>query len=256
MAQIEVCGVSHRYFTMKEETEALRDVNLRVEAGEFVSLVGPSGCGKSTLLSLIAGMIQPTRGEVRLFGEPLRGPSRRVGYMLQHDSLFEWRDVLRNVLIGAEVRGLDRKRSERRALELLDRYGLAEFAWHTPRQLSGGMRQRVALIRTLVLEPEILLLDEPFSALDYQTRLSLGDEVARILRDQGKTVVLVTHDISEAITMADRVMVMSRRPATITADYPIRYAAGRLDPTAARREPEFAQYFNRVWEELKDHVRV
>lgn len=256
MAQIEVRGVSHRYFTMKEETEALRNVNLQVETGEFVSIVGPSGCGKSTLLSLLAGMIRPTQGEVRLFGELLTGPSRRVGYMLQNDSLFEWRDVLHNVLIGAEVRGLDREPARRRALELLERYGLGGFVGHAPKQLSGGMRQRVALIRTLLLDPDILLLDEPFSALDYQTRLSLGDEVAGILRDQGKTVVLVTHDIAEAITMADRVVVMSRRPATITAEHPVRYAAGRLPPTALRKEPEFSRYFNRVWEELKDHVWV
>ncbi|MBX6396522.1 MAG: ABC transporter ATP-binding protein, partial [Alicyclobacillaceae bacterium] len=245
MAQIEVCGVSHRYFTLKEETEALRDVNLSVEAGEFVSLVGPSGCGKSTLLSLMAGLLRPTEGEVRLFGERLQGPSRRVGYMLQHDHLLEWRDVLHNVLLGAEVRGMDLKRAKDRALELLERYGLAGFVRHTPKQLSGGMRQRVALIRTLVLEPEILLLDEPFSALDYQTRLSLGDEMARILRDQKKTVVLVTHDISEAITMADRVVVMSRRPATITGDYRIVFAAGRPLPTAPRRAPEYWADLNR-----------
>ncbi|MDI3328699.1 MAG: ABC transporter ATP-binding protein [Alicyclobacillaceae bacterium] len=256
MAQIELRRVSHRYFTWKEETETLRDVDVSVEAGEFVAVVGPSGCGKSTFLSLIAGLIRPTAGEVLLFGEPLRGPSRRVGYMLQHDHLFEWRDVLQNVLLGAEVRRLDLRRARRRALDLLERYGLSNFVRHTPGQLSGGMRQRVALIRTLVLEPDVLLLDEPFSALDYQTRLFLGDEVSRILREQGKTVVLVTHDLSEAISMADRILVMSRRPGTVTADRRIVFSAGRPVPTEARRQPEFQEYFNRIWEELREHVRV
>lgn len=256
MDQIQLRNVSLRYFSLKEETEALRHVNLSVREGEFISIVGPSGCGKSTLLSLISGLIKPTEGEVYLFGEPVREPSKRVGYMLQHDHLFEWRNVLNNLLVGAEIRGMDRKEAMERALDLLNRYGLGEFANHSPKQLSGGMRQRVALIRTLVVQPDILLLDEPFSALDYQTRLTLADEISNILRDQGKTAILVTHDISEAISMADRVIVMSRRPSTIKADHRITFAGGRPSPFFTRQTPEYNEYFNTIWKELEEHVHA
>lgn len=256
MAQIELRDVSLHYFTPKQETEALRHINLSIEEGEFISIVGPSGCGKSTLLSLISGMLMPTEGEVRLFGKPLREPSKRIGYMLQHDHLFEWRDVLSNVLVGAEIRGMDRRKATERAMDLLHRYGLGEFARHSPKQLSGGMRQRVALIRTLVVQPEILLLDEPFSALDYQTRLTLADEISTILRDQGKTAILVTHDISEAISMADRVIVMSRRPSTIKSDYRIQFSGGRPSPFYTRESPEYNDYFNAIWRELEENVRA
>ncbi|MCL6547456.1 MAG: ABC transporter ATP-binding protein [Alicyclobacillus sp.] len=253
---IELRNVSLRYFTRKEETEAIRKINLKVEEGQFVSVVGPSGCGKSTLLSLISGMLRPTEGEVLLFGEPVTEPSRRVGYMMQQDHLFEWRDVLQNVLVGAEVRGMDRREATDIALTLLRRYGLEEFAHQNPKRLSGGMRQRVALIRTLVLRPDIVLLDEPFSALDFQTRLVLADEVSRILREQGKTVVLVTHDISEAISMADRVVVLTNRPSTIKSEYEIRFRGGRPTPLAARDAPEYNEYFHAIWEDLEHYVQV
>jgi len=219
--QIELVDVGYRYFAPHRETEAIRDVSMSVRAGEFVGIVGPSGCGKSTLLSLVSGMLKPTRGRVLIDGQPVAGASPKVGYMLQHDHLFEWRDVQSNLLVGAEIRRMDRKRALRKASELMERYGLGGFARHSPSQLSGGMRQRVALIRTLVAEPDILLLDEPFSALDFQTRLMLADEVHRIIREQGKTAVLVTHDIPEAISMADRVMVMSKRPSTISSVHDI-----------------------------------
>jgi NitT/TauT family transport system ATP-binding protein len=255
MAQIELRNVSLSYFTLKEETEALRKINISIEEGEFISIVGPSGCGKSTLLSLISGMMMPTEGEVRLFGECLKESSKRVGYMLQHDHLFEWRDVLNNLLVGAEIRRLNRKESTEKALYLLERYGLAGFARHGPKQLSGGMRQRVALIRTLVTEPDILLLDEPFSALDYQTRLTLADEISKIIRDQGKTAILVTHDISEAISMADRVFVMSKRPSTVNTIYQIKFSGKhRPSPLHAREAPEYNHYFNMIWKELEEHV--
>jgi NitT/TauT family transport system ATP-binding protein len=256
VSQIDLHDVSLHYFTKREETEALRRVNLSIAEGEFVSIVGPSGCGKSTLLSLISGMIKPTVGEVLLDGERVIEPSKRVGYMLQHDYLFEWRDVLHNIMVGAEIRGLKRPEARARALNLLERYGLAEFSAYNPKQLSGGMRQRVALIRTLVVEPDILLLDEPFSALDYQTRLTLSDEISRILREQRKTVVLVTHDISEAIAMADRVLVMSQRPSTIKSDHVIRFAGGRPSPFQTRQRPEYNDYFNTIWGELEENVRV
>ncbi|MBW5448712.1 ATP-binding cassette domain-containing protein [Cohnella sp. CFH 77786] len=257
MAQIELNGVGLSYFTLKQETEALRDVRMTVEAGEFISIVGPSGCGKSTLLSLISGMMKPTRGTVAIDGTEVSGTSPKVGYMLQHDHLFEWRDVLSNLLVGAEVRKMDLRKARQRARELMGRYGLGDFAHHNPTQLSGGMRQRVALIRTLVTEPDILLLDEPFSALDYQTRLLLQDEIYRIIKDQGKTAILVTHDISEAISMADRVLVMSRRPGTISAVYPVRLGEGKgLTPWQKREAAGYHAYFNAIWRELGGHVHT
>jgi len=255
MPQIELRNVSLSYFTLKSETEALRDVHLSVENGEFISIVGPSGCGKSTLLSLISGMIQPIKGDVLLFNLPLKEASKRVGYMLQHDFLFEWRDILSNVMVGAEIRRMDLKLAKEKALSLLDRYGLGGFAHHNPNQLSGGMRQRVALIRTLMTDPDILLLDEPFSALDFQTRLNLQDDISSIIRDQGKTAILVTHDISEAVAMANRVCVMSRRPSTITTIHNIHFSAEqRPSPLDARKQPEYTQYFNRIWKELEGNV--
>ncbi|MBB6675336.1 ABC transporter ATP-binding protein [Cohnella nanjingensis] len=255
MAQIEMQDVSLSYFTPKQETEALRGIRLSIENGEFISIVGPSGCGKSTLLSLISGMLKPTSGKILIDGREVSGTSPKVGYMLQHDHLFEWRDVLSNLLVGAEIRRMDRKKAERKALELLERYGLGGFARHNPSQLSGGMRQRVALIRTLVTEPDILLLDEPFSALDYQTRLTLADEVHGIIKDQGKTAVLVTHDISEAITMADRVMVMSQRPSAISAVYDIRFEEGdSLSAWTKRESASYNSYFSTIWKELQAHA--
>ncbi|MDF2650916.1 MAG: transporter ATP-binding protein [Paenibacillus sp.] len=255
MAQIELDGVCLSYFTLKQETEAIRDIHMSVEAGEFISIVGPSGCGKSTVLSLISGMYKPTKGKVLINGELVSTTSPKVGYMLQHDHLFEWRDILSNLTVGAEIRKMDRKKAEKKALELMERYGLGGFAHHSPTQLSGGMRQRVALIRTLVTDPDILLLDEPFSALDYQTRLTLADEVFNIIKDQGKTAILVTHDISEAISMADRVMVMSKRPSTISTVYNIQLDEGKnLSPWRKREAGKYNQYFNDIWKELESHV--
>jgi NitT/TauT family transport system ATP-binding protein len=256
MTQIALRNLSLHYFTPKEETEALRNVNVSIQEGEFISIVGPSGCGKSTLLSLISGMIQPTAGDVLLWGEKVTKPSQRVGYMLQTDQLFEWRNILQNVMVGAEIRGMDLKKAEEHALDLLHRYGLGDFVYHNPKQLSGGMRQRVALIRTLVTQPDIFLLDEPFSALDYQTRLKLTDEISTILREQGKTVILVTHDISEAISMADRVLVMSRRPSTIQSDHRILFKGGRPSPFETRQASEYQEYFDKIWKELAEHVHT
>jgi NitT/TauT family transport system ATP-binding protein len=251
--QIEFKNVCLSYFTAKQETEVLQNINLSIQAGEFISIVGPSGCGKSTLLSLISGMLKPTKGDVFIEGQAGNGVSPKVGYMLQHDHLFEWRDLLNNLLVGAEVRRMNRKIAEKKAIELLERYGLAGFAHHNPGQLSGGMRQRVALIRTLVTNPDILLLDEPFSSLDFQTRLTLADEVFNIIKDQGKTAVLVTHDIPEAISMGDRVMVMSKRPSTISSIYNIQLE-GEMTPMQKRSTGAFNLYFNDIWKELESHV--
>ncbi|MCR8635585.1 ABC transporter ATP-binding protein [Paenibacillus radicis (ex Xue et al. 2023)] len=255
MAQIQLEDVCLSYFTLKQETEAIRDINMSIEAGEFISIVGPSGCGKSTMLSLISGMYKPTKGKVMINGQVVSGTSPKVGYMLQHDHLFEWRDILSNLMVGAEIRRMDLGKAERKAMELMERYGLGGFAHHSPAQLSGGMRQRVALIRTLVTEPDILLLDEPFSALDYQTRITLADEIFKIIKDQGKTAVLVTHDISEAISMGDRVMVMSKRPSTISSIYNIELGEGKeLSPWKKREASRYNDYFNQIWRELEGHV--
>jgi NitT/TauT family transport system ATP-binding protein len=255
MAQIELKDVCLSYFTLKQETEAIRDIQMAIEPGEFISIVGPSGCGKSTMLSLISGMHKPTKGRVLIDGQEVAGTSPKVGYMLQHDHLFEWRDILSNLMVGAEIRKMDLKKAAQKAAELMERYGLGGFAHHSPAQLSGGMRQRVALIRTLVTEPDILLLDEPFSALDYQTRLTLADEIHKIIKDQGKTAILVTHDISEAISMADRVMVMSKRPSTISTVYHIQLDEGSdLSPWKKREARRYKEYFNNIWRELEAHV--
>ena len=255
--KVELRGVALRYFGLEGETEALRDISFSVAPGEFVSIIGQSGCGKSTLLSLISGILQPTDGAVLVDGSPVTGPTPKVGYMLQQDYLFEWRTILDNAVLGAEIQGADMVKARDRAAQLLTRYGLGQFLNHLPRQLSGGMRQRVALARTLCTEPDVVLLDEPFSALDSQTRIALADEITGILRREGKTAILVTHDIGEAVSMAERVIVLSRRPGQVKSQHAIRFATPdgvRPAPFAARNAPEFNGYFNALWKELEVHV--
>ena len=255
--KVELRGVGLRYFGLDGETEALKDISLQIAPGEFTAIIGPSGCGKSTLLSLIAGIVEPTEGSVLVDGAAVSGPSRKVGYMLQQDYLFEWRSILDNTLLGAEIQGADMRQARERATALLTRYGLGQFLHHLPRQLSGGMRQRVALARTLCTDPDVILLDEPFSALDSQTRLALADEVVEILRRERKTAILVTHDIGEAVSMTERVIVMSRRPGRVRSEHAIRFASPdghRPAPFAARNAPEFNGYFNTLWKELEVHV--
>ncbi len=255
--KVELRNVNLRYFGLDGEIEALEDITLSVAPGEFVAVIGQSGCGKSTLLSLISGLLEPTDGIVLVDGKPVTGPSRTVGYMLQQDYLFEWRTILDNAVLGAEIQGADMRKARERATQLLTRYGLGQFLHSLPRQLSGGMRQRVALARTLTTGPDIVLLDEPFSALDSQTRIALADEVTDILRRERKTAILVTHDIGEAVSMAERVVVLSRRPGRVKSDHPIRFdSAGpvRPAPLAARNAPEFNFYFNTLWQELEVHV--
>ena len=206
---LELKNINYSYHTPEGETPALSGISFALAPGEFAAVVGPSGCGKSTLLSLIAGLMTPDSGEITLNGKPLTENSSNIGYMLQHDHLFEWRTVYRNILLGAEINRTLNAETKKRASELLEQYGLKQFARSKPSQLSGGMRQRAALIRTLLLEPELLLLDEPFSALDYQTRLTVSDDIGQIIRRSGKTALLVTHDLSEAVSLADRVIVLS-----------------------------------------------
>jgi NitT/TauT family transport system ATP-binding protein len=257
MAKVELRDVGLRYFGAEGETEALKGISLSIAPGEFVAIIGQSGCGKSTLLSLISGILMPTQGRVLIDGAPIAGPSRKVGYMLQQDYLFEWRTILENAVLGAEIQGLDMAKARARATQLLTRYGPGQFLNHRPRQLSGGMRQRVALARTLCTEPDIVLLDEPFAALDSQTRLALADEITVILRREKKTAILVTHDIGEAVSMAERVIVLSRRPGRVKSDHAIAFATSdgvRPNPLAARNAPEFNGYFNALWQELEVHV--
>jgi NitT/TauT family transport system ATP-binding protein len=241
-----------------QEVVAFRDISFALHAGEILAIVGPSGCGKSTLFNVIAGLLPPTAGSVQVGGKPVDGARGQVGYMLQKDLLLPWRSVLGNVMLGLEVRGDEPKAARERALALIGRYGLAGFESARPRALSGGMRQRVALMRTLALDPQAILLDEPFSALDFQTRLVLQGEVKRIIREQNKAAILVTHDIGEAIAMADRVLVLTRRPGTIKSVHTIQLgeAAHSNDPGALRRSAEFNAHFDTLWQELDAHVEA
>lgn len=250
--------ISHSYHTDKGETPALDDISFSVKKGIFLAIVGPSGCGKSTLLSLIAGLMIPESGEILIHGKPLSENKGKIGYMLQRDELLEWRSIFRNVLLGPEICGTLNSETKSYARKLLEIYGLQQFEHAKPSELSGGMRQRVALIRTLVLNPEILLLDEPFSALDYQTRLNVSDDIGQIIRREGKTAILVTHDLSEAISLADTILVLSPRPASIrqVVSLSFRYPEGISDtPLNRRNAPEFKTYFNLIWKELNEHEK-
>lgn len=247
---LELKNINYSYHTLDGETKALSDISFALTSGEFTAVVGPSGCGKSTLLSLIAGLMKPESGEIFLNGEPLTENSSKIGYMLQHDHLFEWRTVYRNVILGLEIRGALTAESKKKAESLLEQYDLLPFAHARPSELSGGMRQRAALIRTLILEPELLLLDEPFSALDYQTRLTVSDDIGQIIRRSGKTALLVTHDLSEAVSISDRVIILSERPASIARIVPIAFALEKDTPLNRRNAPEFKNYFNEIWKEL------
>lgn len=238
------------YQSPEDEVEALRDVSFDVAEGEFVSIVGPSGCGKSTLLGAVAGLETPDSGEIQVCGETIRGTvSPHIGFMPQRDQLFPWRTIRDNVMLGLQVRRDKDPTHYAHVQTLLQRYGLWDFAGMRPDQLSGGMRQRCALIRTLATQPEILLLDEPFSALDYQTRLAVSGDIWRIIRQESKTAMLVTHDIAEAVSMSDRVVVLSRRPAVVKAVFDM--GELRVLPPMTRREsPAFSGYFDRIWKEL------
>lgn len=250
MEVLRVESVSVKYQAVNGEVEALRSISFDVKQGEIVSIVGPSGCGKSTLLSALAGIIRPTSGLVLVKGEPVTGISQHIGYMLQKDNLLEWRTIFGNVLLGLEIRKDKTDENVARAVELLKAYGLYEFRYKYPHQLSGGMRQRAALIRTLATSPDILLLDEAFSALDYQTRITVTDDVYRILKKENVTTLMVTHDIPESISMGDRVLILSSRPATVKEQLMINFGEGR-SPLLCRGDSRFSEYFDHIWKELK-----
>ena len=234
--KLDVNGVSFSYHTLEGETLALSDISFSLSPGEFAAVVGPSGCGKSTLLSLLCGLSKPDTGQILLDGHPLRQSPSDTGYMLQKDHLFPWRDILSNVSLGLEIQNRLTPKTTARLKEMLSAYGLEGFEHARPSELSGGMRQRAALIRTLALEPDLLLLDEPFSA---------------ILRSTKKTAVLVTHDLSEAISIADRIIILTPRPGRIKKILPIHFPADCATPLKRRNCPEFSGYFNAVWKELK-----
>lgn len=251
---LEVRDISLSYHTISGETAALSHISFDLMPGEFLAVVGPSGCGKSTLLNLICGLFRAESGEILMDGEPVSSGNARIGYMLQKDHLLEWRSIYKNVILGLEIRR--ELTPEKLALieEMLTTYGLDKFRNSRPSQLSGGMRQRAALIRTLALKPDLLLLDEPFSALDYQTRLNVSDDIGRILKKEKKPAILVTHDISEAISMADRVIVLSPRPATVQRIIPVTLNIENRTPLSSRNAPDFKSYFNLIWKELNPNA--
>lgn len=253
MEILRVENIEQTYQAKNGEVTALRDVSFSMNSGDFYSLVGPSGCGKSTLLSVIAGLLPPSGGRVLIGGEEVKGSSPRIGYMLQKDNLLEWRTIRQNVLFGLEIRRQLSKESVAHADHLLKTYGLFEFRDKYPTQLSGGMRQRAALIRTLAVRPDILLLDESFSALDYQTRLSVTEDVYGILKREQVTTLMVTHDIPECISMSDVVVILTPRPATVRELLPIRFDLPARTPLSCRNTPQFSAYFDHIWKELERH---
>ena len=251
---IEVQNLSLTYHSKAGETLALDNISFDVKSGEFISIVGPSGCGKTTILSILSGLLKASSGNVLVNGEIPKTKNSQCGYMFQRDNLLPWRTIEKNVLLGLEIQHKLTPENKARALGLLDKYGLGDFKRKRPDELSGGMRQRVALIRTLALNPSILLLDEPFSALDYQTRLNVCDDVARIIREEKKTAILVTHDLQEAISMSDRILVLTKRPANIKAVHKVNFDKS-LTPFEKRQTLEAETLFNTLWEEIQDEQK-
>lgn len=237
------------YHSIKVETKALDNISFKIDEGEFISILGPSGCGKTTLLNILAGILKPSSGTILLKEDTIKNNLDKIGYMFQKDHLFEWNTVLENVELGLKIKKKLTKENNNRVIDLLKEYQLYKFKDHHPSELSGGMRQRVALIRTLALNPEILFLDEPFSALDYQSRLKICDDVLGIIKKEKKTTIMVTHDIAEAISMSDRIIVLSARPGKIKDDIQIIFN-DNISPFDRRQENEFKSYFDYLWKEI------
>ena len=236
---LEVNNLKKIYHTKTSETKALENISFTVNEGEFIAIVGPSGCGKSTILSILCGLEDKTDGTITM-------NNTKIGYMLQQDCLFPWRNVLDNCMLGLEIK---KENDKDYVLELLNSYGLKDFIYSYPDNLSGGMRQRVALIRTLATKPNLLLLDEPFSALDYQSRLNISNDIYKILKKEKKTMIMVTHDIGEAISMCDKVIVLTDRPAKIKSIYNIELD-NKDTPINNRKDPKFNYYYDLIWKDI------
>ena len=243
---LKINNLYKTYYTNHGEIDALCNINLEVNEKDFIALVGPSGCGKSTLLSIIGKLEDKTKGEV------LKKDDLKIGYMLQDDCLFPYLTIYENCILGLKITKTCTKENIDNVKHLLNEYGLKDFMNNYPKDLSGGMRQRVALIRTLALKPDLLLLDEPFSALDYQMRINVSNDVLNIIRREGKTLIIVTHDISEAISMCNKVIVFSKRPSTIKKIYNINYNFDRKDPIKNRSSKEFMEYYEKIWDDLNE----
>lgn len=250
MELINIRNIGLIYHSLKSETIAIKNIDFKVNKGEFVSIIGPSGCGKSTLLNIISGLIKPSSGEILYLNESIDKHLDKLGYMFQKDYLFEWLNVMENIKLGLKIKKIEKEENINRINRLLSNYGLDKFKNHRPSELSGGMKQRVALIRTLALNPDLLLLDEPFSALDYQTRLKVSDDVKKIIKKENKTAIMVTHDLGEAISISDRIIVLTKRPAVIKIDMKIDFENKEATPFERRKEKEFNEYFNLLWKEI------
>lgn len=250
MGFLTIENLHHVYFTKDSMTTALEDISFSIEEGEFISLLGPSGCGKTTLLSIIAGLIKPTSGKVTIDGKIIENASDYIGYMLQQDYLFPWKTIEENIFVGLEIMQKDTNENKKQTLDLLEEIGLKGVEKFYPKQLSGGMRQRAALVRTLATNPKILLLDEPFSALDYQTKLKLEDLVSETLKEYKKTAILVTHDIGEAIAMSDRIYLLSAKPGKIAKVFNVPKELRDQIPFNVRQESAYSILFQQIWEEL------
>ena len=244
---LKIKNLKKNYHTPKEEIEAIEDFSFDLYENEFVAIVGPSGCGKSTILSILSGIENMSSGDIKNLN------NSSIGYMLQSDNLFEWRTILENCLLGLEINGKLNEENKKYVLSLLETYGLSDFINSYPSNLSGGMRQRVSLIRTLATRPDILLMDEPCSALDYQTRLAVSDDVFNIIKKEKKSVIMVTHDIAEAISMADKVIVLSKRPTKIKKIFDINLS-NKSNPINNRKSKEFSYYYDLIWKEIDFHV--
>lgn len=240
--------LSKIYHTNKSEIPAIKDLNLNIKEGEFVAIVGPSGCGKTTLLSILCSLEEKSQGEI-IYTQG----KQKMGYMLQNDTLFPWLNILDNTLLGLKIKKNITKENIQKVTKLLETYGLKDFIKKYPNNLSGGMRQRVALIRTLATNPDILLLDEPFSALDYQTRLAVSDDVWKIIKKEKKTTIMITHDIAEAISMADRIIVLTNRPAKVKSIYTIEMK-NKQNPINNRKQKEFQYYYDKIWKDIDINV--
>ena len=243
---LKINNISKTYYTKKSEIEALKNINLKVNEKDFIALVGPSGCGKSTFLSIIGGLEKPTKGNIA------KKNNLKIGYMFQNDCLFEHLTIYENCILGLKINKKCTKENIDNVNELLEKYELKDFKNNYPKDLSGGMRQRVALIRTLALKPDLLLLDEPFSALDYQMRINVSSDVINIIKNENKTLIIVTHDISEAISLCNKVVVLTNRPSTIKKIYDINNDFDRSNPIKQRTSKEFMEYYKKIWDDLNE----